>query len=38
MLWPKCRNEMEEVSVREVVIDRCKSCHGLWFDHGELKR
>ena len=35
MLCPKCRNEMEEVSVREVVIDRCKSCHGLWFDHGE---
>ena len=35
MLCPKCRNEMEEVSVCEVVIDRCKSCHGLWFDHGE---
>lgn len=35
MLCPKCRSEMDEVALETVVIDRCKSCSGLWFDHGE---
>ena len=26
---------MEEVSVGDIVIDRCNSCRGLWFDNGE---
>jgi len=37
---PKCKSSMNEHSVDtlsgNVVIDRCESCSGLWFDHGEL--
>jgi PAT family beta-lactamase induction signal transducer AmpG len=33
---PKCRSDMVQVVVDGVEIDRCSSCHGLWFDEGEL--
>ena len=36
---PKCSNNMAQHSVvtlsGEVEIDRCESCNGMWFDHGE---
>jgi PAT family beta-lactamase induction signal transducer AmpG len=38
MRCPKCRSDMDEVEVGGAVIDRCSSCHGLWFDVGELER
>jgi uncharacterized protein len=28
---------MEEVQCEEVTIDRCKGCHGIWFDDGEAE-
>ena len=28
---------MEEVACNDVVIDRCISCGGLWFDTGEAE-
>jgi len=36
---PRCRKKMEKVNVgdeKQILIDRCKYGHGLWFDKGEL--
>ena len=34
---PICRKKMEKVLVDDkILIDRCESGHGLWFDEGEL--
>ena len=38
MRCPKCRSDMEQVMVGDVEVDRCSSCHGLWFDDGELNK
>ena len=32
MKCPKCRSEMERVTVGKTDVDRCTSCKGLWFD------
>ena len=37
MRCPKCRSDMEQVKIDGTEVDRCSSCHGLWFDAGELK-
>jgi uncharacterized protein len=34
---PKCGGELEEKKFEDVVIDRCKSCSGVWLDAGELE-
>ncbi len=38
---PICGKKMEKVFVGppagQVLIDRCKKAHGLWFDRGELE-
>ena len=38
---PICGKKMEKVFVgpesQQVLIDRCKKAHGLWFDRGELE-
>ena len=31
MNCPKCMSEMEKMSFKEMRIDRCTSCKGLWF-------
>lgn len=35
---PRCRKAMKETLVSEVSVDICPECHGVWLDHGELKR
>jgi phage FluMu protein Com len=35
---PKCGEALEEVSVQEVLVDRCPNCKGIWLDPGELER
>lgn len=37
MRCPKCDNEMEEANYDNVVVDRCSSCQGIWFDTGEAE-
>jgi len=41
MHCPKCQSEMEQHSLStlsgKVEIDRCTSCHGIWFDIGEAE-
>jgi PAT family beta-lactamase induction signal transducer AmpG len=38
MRCPKCRSDMEQIMIDDVEVDRCSSCHGLWFDDGELSK
>lgn len=32
---PKCEHGMVEITYRDVTIDRCTNCQGLWFDNDE---
>jgi PAT family beta-lactamase induction signal transducer AmpG len=34
---PKCRSDMEQIEIEDVVIDRCTRCNGIWFDEGEVE-
>jgi MFS transporter, PAT family, beta-lactamase induction signal transducer AmpG len=37
MKCPACENELVEKSYRgDIHVDECVSCHGVWFDKGEL--
>jgi Zn-finger nucleic acid-binding protein len=39
MKCPKCQTEsLNEFAVQGVPVDRCSSCHGIWFDARELSR
>jgi PAT family beta-lactamase induction signal transducer AmpG len=38
MRCPKCRSDMEQIIIDDTEVDRCSSCHGLWFDDGELSK
>jgi len=35
MKCPKCRSDMERVTIGRTDVDRCVSCKGLWFDWPE---
>lgn len=39
---PKCNSEMQEMKIEtlhgQVIIDKCNSCKGLWFDNGEAEQ
>ena len=32
MRCPKCRSDFEAVTYKNVVVDRCTRCGGIWFD------
>jgi len=38
MRCPKCRSDMVQIAIDGTEIDRCSTCHGLWFDAGELEK
>jgi len=38
MRCPKCRSDMELLTIDGVEIDRCTTCRGLWFDPGETEK
>jgi PAT family beta-lactamase induction signal transducer AmpG len=38
MRCPKCRSDMDQIVIDGTEVDRCSSCHGLWFDDGELSK
>ena len=39
MECPKCNAPMEEATYgRDMIVDRCTGCQGLWFDLGEAER
>lgn len=33
---PKCDEVMEVLSYKDLEVDQCPSCHGVWLDKGEL--
>ena len=37
MKCPKCGSDLHEEKIHEVAVDRCGSCHGVFFDRGELE-
>jgi len=37
MRCPRCGERLEEKTSSGVTLDECPSCHGLWFDKGELE-
>ena len=36
MICPKCKQDMIVVEHRQVELDYCPKCAGVWFDAGEL--
>ncbi|KSV16216.1 hypothetical protein DA01_05960 [Dehalococcoides mccartyi] len=36
MICPACSKDMLVVEYREIELDYCPACHGVWFDAGEL--
>ena len=37
MRCPKCGERLASVQHLGVTVDECPSCHGMWFDQGELE-
>lgn len=37
-LCPDCRIPMDTLVFREINLDDCPQCGGIWFDDGELKK
>ena len=38
MRCPKCGMELQSIDYREVTIDKCFSCGGIFLDDGELEK
>ena len=38
MRCPKCGMELVEVGYRDIKVDRCTGCSGVWLDNGEMER
>jgi len=36
MKCPKCDSDFESVTYKEIQVDRCTGCYGLWFDMLEM--
>lgn len=37
MRCPKCGMELIEIDYKEIKVDRCSECEGIWLDAGELE-
>lgn len=37
MRCPKCGMELIEIDYKNIRIDRCSECEGVWLDAGELE-
>ncbi len=35
---PKCGTKLEEAVIKEVTVDICPACHGIFLDAGELEK
>ncbi|MCD6310490.1 MAG: zf-TFIIB domain-containing protein [Candidatus Eremiobacteraeota bacterium] len=38
MKCPRCKNEMNPVTIQYIEVNMCPACEGVWFDSGELNR
>ncbi|MDP2854278.1 MAG: zf-TFIIB domain-containing protein [Smithellaceae bacterium] len=37
MMCPKCGMHLIEIDYRNIKIDKCSECEGIWLDAGELE-
>ena len=37
MHCPKCGNKLIEIDYKNILVDKCSSCEGIWLDAGELE-
>ena len=37
MICPACKKDMFVVEYKQIELDYCQSCRGVWFDAGELE-
>ena len=37
MCCPKCGHSMEEIEFPGIMVDRCTTCSGIYFDKGEFE-
>ena len=37
MRCPKCGMELIEIDYKNIKIDKCSECEGIWLDAGELE-
>jgi len=37
MRCPKCGMDLIEIKYKEILIDKCSDCDGIWLDAGELE-
>lgn len=35
---PKCGESLEPITFRDVPLDRCSGCHGVWLGPNDLKK
>lgn len=38
MRCPKCGMELIEISYKQLKIDKCSACEGIWLDAGEFEQ
>jgi len=38
LLCPRCEIHMKKLKKKDVIIDICKKCGGMWVDAGELEK
>jgi hypothetical protein len=38
MHCPKCGSDLVEIEYKNIMIDKCPECEGIWFDCGELEQ
>ncbi|MEW6116620.1 MAG: zf-TFIIB domain-containing protein [Nitrospirota bacterium] len=37
MRCPKCGMELIEIDYKDIKVDKCSECEGIWLDAGELE-
>lgn len=37
MKCPKCGMNLVEIDYKNIKVDKCSECEGIWFDAGELE-
>ena len=37
MKCPNCKNELKKLVYKDIELDQCLNCGGMWFDGGELR-
>ena len=37
MHCPKCGNKLIEINYKDILVDKCSFCDGIWLDAGELE-